>query len=148
MSGYKVSEPIKIGSLERYSRNIETIVKGSSKTETHTVTSRRDMSTHTVCEALVGDETGRIYLTLWDDDVDNVSEGEILGIKNANINIFRGSMSISMGREGTYESLEDTPFEAVNLENNLSDKIRSSSGESGKRLQTTVQIQKTLSVCE
>ena len=123
MSDDKVSKISKIGSLERYSRNIETTVKVVSKNEPRRVSSRRDLSTHTVCDALVGDETGCIYLTLWDDDVGKVSEGEILGIKNAYINIFRGSMRLSLGRQGTYDSLEDAPFEEIDLENNLSDKV-------------------------
>jgi replication factor A1 len=123
MSDDKVSEPTKIDSLERYSRNIETIVKVVSKNEPRKVSSRRDMSTHTVCDALVGDETGCIYLTLWDDDVDNISGGQILSIKNAKINIFRGSMRLSLGRQGTYDSLEDAPFEEIKLENNLSNKV-------------------------
>jgi len=123
MSDDKGSELTKIGSLERYSRNIDTIVKVVSKTEPRTVSSRRDLSTHRVCEALVGDETGCIYLTLWDNDVDNVSEGQILSISNAYINMFRGSMRLSLGRQGTYESLEDAPFEEVKIENNLSAKI-------------------------
>ena len=123
MSDDKDSELTKIGSLERYSRNIETIVKVVSKNEPRRVTSSRDLSTHTVCDALVGDETGCIYLTLWDNDVDNISEGQILGFKNANINIFRGSMRLSLGRQSTYDSLEDAPFEEIDLENNLSDKI-------------------------
>ena len=123
MSDDKGSELTKIGSLERYSRNIDTIVKVVSKTEPRTVSSRRDLSTHRVCEALVGDETGCIYLTLWDNDVDNVSEGQILSISNAYINMFRGSMRLSLGRQGTYEPLEDAPFEEVKIESNLSGKI-------------------------
>ena len=118
----KGSELTKIGSLERYSRNIDTTVKVVSKTDTRTVTSRRDMSTHKVCEALVGDETGCIYLTLWDDNIENVSEDQILGIKNAYINMFKGSMRLNLGQEGTYEILEKAPFENIDLENKLSDK--------------------------
>ena len=120
MNCEKDSELIKIGSLEKYSRNIDTIVKVVSKTETRTVTSRRDMSTHKVCEALVGDETGCIYLTLWDENIENVSEDQILNIMNAYINMFKRSMRLNLGREGTYEYIEKALFEDVNLENNLS----------------------------
>lgn len=122
MNGEKDFELSKIGSLERYSKNINTIVKVVSKTDTRTVTSRRDLSTHKVCEALVGDETGCIYLTLWDDYIENISEDQILSIKNAYINMFRGSMQLNFGREGTCEFLEKAPFGDINLENKLSDK--------------------------
>ena len=123
MSNDESSKLTKIGSLERYSRNIDTIVKVVSKNEPRVVTSRRDMSTHTVCEALIGDETGSIYLTLWDNDVENILEGQILSIKNAYVNMFRGSMRLNIGRQGSYELFEGEPFEEVNLDNNLSGKI-------------------------
>lgn len=133
MSDDKVSERTKIGSLGKDSRNIKTIVKVVSKNEPRRVSSRRDSSTHKVCEALVGDETGCIYLTLWDDDIDNTSVGGILGIKSAYVNIFRGSMRLSLGLQGTYESLEDAPFEEIDLENNLSDRSKSGKGYSKDR---------------
>ena len=112
----------KIGDLTRYSREIDTIVKVVSKTEPREVSSRRDLSTHHVCEALVGDETGSIYLTLWDNAIDEIEDGQILNIKNAYVKLFRGSMRLNIGRLGSYESVEEAPFEEVNLDNNLSSK--------------------------
>ena len=58
------AESVKIGDLNTYSSNVETVVKVVSKTEPKKVSSRRDWSTHRIAEALVGDETGSIYLTL------------------------------------------------------------------------------------
>ena len=116
------AELVKIGNLNSYSRRVYTIVKVVSKTEPREVSSRRDMSTHRVAEALVGDETGSIYLTLWDDAIDNVEEGQVMNIKNAYVNLFRGSMRLNLGRFGSYELAESAPFEDVNLDNNLSSK--------------------------
>ena len=123
MSDDKGSELTKIVSLERYSRNVDTIVKVVSKTETRTVSSRRDLSTHKVCNALVGDETGCINLVLWDDDINDINEGQVLKIKNAYIKLFRGSMQLNLGREGIYEPLDEAPFEEMKSENNLSSKV-------------------------
>lgn len=123
MSEDEKAELMKVGSLEKYSRNVDTVVKVVSKTEIRTVSSRRDLSTHKVCEALVGDETGCINLVLWDDNIENINEGQILKIKNANIKLFRGSMQLNLGREGVYEPLEEAPFEEVKTENNLSSKV-------------------------
>ena len=114
------AEPIKIGSLNSYSRRVNTIAKVVSKTEPRDVTSRIDQSAHRVAEALVGDDTGSIYLTLWDDAIDEISDGQILNIKNAYVNLFRGSMRLNLGRFGSYELAEEAPFEEVNLDNNLS----------------------------
>jgi replication factor A1 len=113
-------ELMKIGELNSYSRQVNTIVKVVSKTETREVTSRIDQTSHRVAEALVGDETGTIYLTLWDDAIDNIEEGQTLSIKNAYVNLFRGSMRLNLGRYGTYETIEESPIAEVNLDNNLS----------------------------
>lgn len=114
------AELVKIGDLNTYSRRVNTLVKVISKTEPREVSSRIDQSTHRVAEALVGDETGSIYLTLWDEAIDKVEEGQVLNIKNAYVNLFRGSMRLNLGRFGSYELAESAPFEEVNLDNNLS----------------------------
>ena len=119
----KDAEMIKVGDLNSYSRRVYTVVKVMSKTEVREVTSRKDMSTHRVAEALVADDTGSVYLTLWDDVLDEIEEGQILNIKDAYVNLFRGSMRLNLGRYGTYDVLEEAPFEDVNLDNNLSSKV-------------------------
>jgi replication factor A1 len=116
------AEPVKVGELNSYSRRVYTVVKVVSKTEPREVTSRIDNSPHRVAEALVGDDTGSIYLTLWDDVIDEVEDGQVLDIKNAYVNLFRGSMRLNLGRYGSYEVAEDAPFDDVNLDNNLSSK--------------------------
>lgn len=114
---------VKIGNLTQYSRKVYTVARVISKTEEREVTSRSDMSTHRVAEALVADETGSIYLTLWDDVLDQVEDDQILNIKDAYVNLFRGSMRLNLGRYGSYELLEEAPFEDVDLDNNLSSKV-------------------------
>ena len=93
-----------------------------SKTPVREVRSRRDYSTHRVCEALVGDETASIYLTLWDDNIDKVNVEDTLRIENGYVNLFRGSMRLNIGRYGKFETLEESPISEANTENNLSDK--------------------------
>ncbi len=114
---------VKVGDLTQYSRKVYTVVKVISMTEEREVTSRSDMSTHRVAEALVADDTGSIYLTLWDDVLDQIEDDQILNIKDAYVNLFRGSMRLNLGRYGTYEILDEAPFEDVNLDNNLSSKV-------------------------
>ena len=116
-------DKVKIGDLTQYSRKVYTVAKVISKTEEREVTSRSDMSTHRVAEALVADETGSIYLTLWDDVLDQVEDDQILNIKDAYVNLFRGSMRLNLGRYGSYELLDEAPFDDVDLDNNLSSKV-------------------------
>ena len=113
---------MKIADLNQYSRQINVVIKVISKTDVREVVTRTDETRHKVCEALVADDTGAIYLTLWDDAVDNVKEDQFLAIHNAYMNTFKGSMRMNIGRYGSYEVLEEAPFTDVNLENNLSAK--------------------------
>jgi len=116
-------ELVKIGDLTTYSRGVNTVAKVISKTEVREVTSRSDGSSHRVCEALIADETGSVYMSLWDDNVDNVVEDQVLQVSNGYINLFRGSMRLNLGRYGSYEVLDEAPFEEVNMDNNLSSKV-------------------------
>ena len=114
-------EIVKVETLTPNSRGVNTIVKIVSKGEIRSVTGR-DYSVRRVTDALVGDETGCLYMTLWDEKIDAVNEGDTLQITNGYINLFRGNMRINVGKYGSYEVLEDSPIEEVNTENNLSDK--------------------------
>jgi replication factor A1 len=116
-------EPVsKISELSSYNRRINTVVKIISKTPPREVTSKEDGSVHKVAEALVADDTGSVYMTLWDEAVDEIEEDQVIRLSNADMNTFKGSLRLNMGRYGTYETLEEAPFDELNLENNLSAK--------------------------
>ncbi len=118
----KSKEPMKVKELTPNSREANVIVKVVSISQPRDVTSRRDLSRHRVADALIGDETGCLYLTLWDEKIDEIAEGKTIRIENGYINLFRGSMRLNIGRYGSFESLEESPISEVNTENNLSDK--------------------------
>jgi len=124
MSGEEPSESeelVKIETLTPNSRGVNTIVKVVSKGEIRSVTGR-DYSVRRVADALVGDETGCVYMTLWDDKIDAINEGATLSITNGYINLFRGNIRLNIGKYGSYEIVEDSPITKVNTENNISDK--------------------------
>ncbi|UCH32886.1 MAG: single-stranded DNA-binding protein [Candidatus Bathyarchaeota archaeon] len=103
------------------SREVNTVVKVISKSEVRDVKGK-DYSLHRVQDALVGDETGCVYLTLWDENIDKIGEGATLRITNGYINLFRGNMRLNVGKYGSFDLLEESPITDVNTENNLSDK--------------------------
>jgi len=115
-------EPIKVEKLTPSSRDINIIVKVVSKGEARNITSSRDYTIHRVVDALVGDETGCLYLNLWDDNIDKMNEGDTISVKNGYVNLFRGSMRLNIGRYGSFEVLKKSPIGEVNQENNLSSK--------------------------
>jgi len=124
MSGEEPSESeelVKVETLTPNSRGVNTIVKVVSKGEVRSVTGR-DYSVRRVADVLVGDETGCLYMTLWDEKIDALNEGATLSVTNGYINLFRGNMRLNIGKYGSYEVVEDSPITEVNTENNLSDK--------------------------
>ena len=124
MSNEETSESeelIKVEKLDPNSREINIVVKVVSKSEVRNVTGR-DYSVHRVADALVGDETGCVVLTLWDENIDKINEEATLRVTNGYVNLFRGNMRLNIGRYGSYQILEETPITEVNTENNLSEK--------------------------
>lgn len=56
-----------------------------------------------VCNAIGKDETGRVKVTLWNEQIDSVNEGDRLKFENAYVNEFRGDMQITTGKYGNFE---------------------------------------------
>jgi len=114
-------EFIKIEELTPDSREVNLIAKVVSKSQVRNVTGR-DYNAHRVADALVGDITGCVYLTLWDDNIDKINEGATIRISNGYVNLFKGNMRLNIGRYGSLELLDESPITEVKTENNLSDK--------------------------
>jgi replication factor A1 len=127
---------MKIEELTPQSRSINVTVKVISINPVRDVTSRRDGSSHQVTEALVADETGSVLLTLWDDAIEEVSEGDIYDIRNGYVRLFRGSMQLNTGRYGSLTP-SDEVIDETNVDNNMSDRQyeqeRRSYGSYGRR---------------
>jgi len=116
LSGY-----VKIGDLTPRSRRVNLVSKVVSVGEPREVVSRFDGTTHKVSEVVIGDETGTIILTLWDDNIERVSEGDNIEIVNGYVSLFRGNMRLNVGRYGELKS-SDSNIEYVNNSNNMSEK--------------------------
>ena len=112
---------MKVGELRTYSRRVNLVAKIVELGEEREVVSRSDGRTHRVAEALIGDETASVLLTLWDDNIDRFEAGDVVQISNGYANLFRGSLRLNIGRYGTAEKV-DQEIEEVNTENNLSTK--------------------------
>jgi replication factor A1 len=71
---------------------------------------------------LVGDATGSIYLTLWDDNIAKVNENDTLRVENGYVTLFKGNMRLNIGRYGKLETAKEPLAGEVNTENNVSSK--------------------------
>jgi replication factor A1 len=122
-SGNRQPVDVKVGELNPSSRAVNVLAKIVSKSEIRNIAAGRDGSPHKVSDALVGDETGSVYLTLWDDNIEKVKESDTVLVKNGYVNLFRGNIRLNIGKYGTLEVSEKTIAGEVNTENNVSSKV-------------------------
>ncbi|MFH1391284.1 MAG: SOSS complex subunit B family protein [Candidatus Diapherotrites archaeon] len=60
----------------------------------------------TVCNCAGKDETGEVSLSLWNEQTDQVEEGDKIKISNGYCSEFRGQVQLGTGRQGTLEVLK------------------------------------------
>ncbi|KAF3584473.1 hypothetical protein F2Q69_00026283 [Brassica cretica] len=73
-----------------------------------------------IAECLVGDETGIIIFTARNDQVDLMKEGKVVTLRNAKIDMYKGSMRLAVDRWGRVEVAEEPIDMTVKEDNNLS----------------------------
>ena len=104
-------------------RGINIKVRCNSKNEEREVVSRKSGETLRVTEALVGDETGSVLLTLWNEDIDKMEPDHIYQLGNVYTTVFKGSLRLNIGKYGTMKEIDESTPAEINLGNNLSDKV-------------------------
>ncbi|XP_062105944.1 uncharacterized protein At4g28440 [Humulus lupulus] len=72
-----------------------------------------------IAECLVGDETGTILFTARNEQVDMMTPGVTIILRNAKIDMFKGTMRLAVDKWGRVEVTEPADFE-VKEDNNLS----------------------------
>uniref|UniRef100_A0A1J3DHT4 Single-stranded DNA binding protein Ssb-like OB fold domain-containing protein n=1 Tax=Noccaea caerulescens TaxID=107243 RepID=A0A1J3DHT4_NOCCA len=72
-----------------------------------------------ISECIVGDETGVIIFTARNDQVDLMKEGSTVTLRNAKIDIYKGSMRLAVDKWGRVEVTEPASFK-VKEETNMS----------------------------
>ena len=112
---------IKVASLKPGLRNLNMTVKIVNIGASRTISPRRGGRSHLVAEALVGDETGSVILTLWDDQIKKFKAGDTVEIEDGYTTIFKGSLRLNTGKTGKMEKTENEISE-VNTRNNLSER--------------------------
>ncbi|MCD6483689.1 MAG: single-stranded DNA-binding protein [Candidatus Odinarchaeota archaeon] len=118
-----MSEEFKVVSdLRPKLREVNLKFKVVSKTDEREVSSRLDGSTHRVSEAIVGDETGVVTMTLWDDQIDQITEDSTFVLKNGYVGFFKNTLRLNIGKYGSIETSEEE-IGTVNTENDISSKV-------------------------
>ncbi|KAH1054972.1 hypothetical protein J1N35_033037 [Gossypium stocksii] len=72
-----------------------------------------------IAECLIGDETGAVLFTARNDQVELMKPGNTVILRNAKIDMFKGSMRLAVDKWGRIEVTEPASF-VVKEDNNLS----------------------------
>ncbi len=95
---------MKINELRAGMRNVNVSGRVESLGEPRTVNLRTG-GTAQVADAVLSDDTGRIKLSLWDDQISIVGEGDEVSVENGYTQAFRGENSLNIGRYGKLSKL-------------------------------------------
>jgi replication factor A1 len=98
---------MKIDEIKSYQKKISITAKVMKKTNIRQVKSRLDNQPHNVCEALVADDSGSIYITLWDKTIDQIKVGKTYIFKNLFSSEFKRSLRLNVGRFGVFEEIDE-----------------------------------------
>ena len=59
-----------------------------------------------VSNALIADETGSIRISLWNQQINIISEGDLINVKKGKVARFRGERQLRIGRQGSLSIIE------------------------------------------
>ncbi len=95
----------KVMDLKPEMNNLDVVVRVIEAEGPKTINTRA--GTRTISEAVVGDETGRVKLTLWGKAAGTVQEDQVVEIKGAWTTTYRGDVQLNIGGTGNVNEVED-----------------------------------------
>ena len=102
----KVDSVLKIRDLKPNDIHINIHLKVLEKQVERTIFSKRDKQPHRVAEFLVGDETGTIVMSAWDNTIDRIRLNNVYKITNAYIDDSSGYLRLNIGRHSRIEPVD------------------------------------------
>ncbi len=112
---------MKVDSLKPDLQSLNLTVKIVNVGPSRAIQSKTGYRQVLVADALVGDETGSVILTLWEDQINRFRVNDVIEIRRGYTNIFKGSLRLNVGRTGHIEKV-NKKIEQVNTRKNLSEK--------------------------
>ena len=92
---------MKIKDLRNGMKNVSVEAKVVEKSEAREVLSRFKDETYRVATAVIADETGKIKLTLWNDQINQVNINDTVKVENGYVTSFKGEIQLNVGKYGT-----------------------------------------------
>ena len=119
------SEIIKIEELRPRMDRISVRLKIIDKTRAEEIFSGRNREIHRVANAMGGDETAVVNISLWDENIARMDVGKTYLLENVYTKLYRGHLQLKLGRHTRINEADD--ISTVNEE------VDMSSGDSGER---------------
>lgn len=91
---------MKIKDLRNGMKNITLEATVVEKTEAHEVLSRFKDEVYKVATAIIEDETGKIKLTLWNEQINIVKVNDKIKLERGYVSMFRGEIQLNVGKNG------------------------------------------------
>lgn len=110
---------VKVEELKPNTKNIILTAKVVELNEVRTVFNRKHNTEHTVMDILIGDDSGVVLFSAWNEDIEKYEIGKTFIFENAKTILFRRNIRLSLGKYGTSNDHED--IDEVNSENNVSE---------------------------
>jgi replication factor A1 len=91
---------MKIAELRNGDKRVSVEATVLEKGTPRQVMSKFGTETYTVADAVVGDESGKIKLTLWNEQIAQVSLNDKIRIENGYVTSFKGEVQLNVGKYG------------------------------------------------
>ncbi|MBS7624411.1 DNA-binding protein [Candidatus Bathyarchaeota archaeon] len=91
---------MKIKELKDGMRKVDITARVLEVSEPREVISRFSGQVFRVADAIIGDETGTIKLTLWNEQIEQVKVNDTIKIENGYVRSFRGERQLNVGKFG------------------------------------------------
>ncbi len=118
----EIGEPVKakIKDLTPTHKQVSITAKVLNVGEAKEIPSRFGPS-RKVAEATIGDDSGTVVLSLWQDQIGTIAANDTIAIENGYVSLVRGHIRLNVGKYGKIEKVP-TAVENVNTENDISAK--------------------------
>jgi replication factor A1 len=91
---------LNIGELRDGAKRVDVEARVVEKGNTREVQSRYKDEKYKVATAVVEDDSGRINLTLWNEQIDQVNVGDKIKIENGYVTSFKDEIQLNIGKYG------------------------------------------------
>ncbi|RLG89128.1 MAG: single-stranded DNA-binding protein [Thermoprotei archaeon] len=105
---YVSKDKVQVKDLRPGMENVSIKVRVLEVNQPKVIQTRAGM--RTLSEAVVGDGTGRVKLTLWGRAVGKLSEGRVFTIEGAWVTVFKGKVQLNAGSRTEIKEVSDESF--------------------------------------